>query len=292
MSGSGLPGDRLAEGAHDDLLAAAHRQAVRPVAWPVEGKPPLEVHNLTVAYHRRPVLWDIDFAIPAGALVGVVGPNGAGKSTLLKAAMGLLPATSGEVRLFGAPFPAHRQRVGYVPQRESVDWDFPASVADVVGMGRYGKRRLFQRPTAADRAVAARALEHMGMASFAKRQISQLSGGQQQRVFLARALAQEADLYLMDEPFAGVDASTEQAVIELLRELRRQGRTVVVVHHDLGSVRDYFDWVVMLNLRLVAAGPVSEVFTAEHLRHTYGGRLHLLAEVGETLRRDRADGTP
>jgi len=275
---------------HDDQLEAARQRATPPVAWPVEGVPPLEVHNLTVAYHRRPVLWDVDFAIPAGTLVGIVGPNGAGKSTLLKAAMGLLPLNAGEVRLFGAPFPAHRSRVGYVPQRESVDWDFPASVSDVVLMGRYGKRRLFQRPTAADRAIAARALEHMRMSAFAGRQISQLSGGQQQRVFLARALAQESDLYLMDEPFSGVDAATEQAVIELLRELRRQGRTVVVVHHDLASVPEYFDWVVMLNLRLVAAGPVAEVFTSAHLRNTYGGRLHLLSEVGETLRRGRGEG--
>uniref|UniRef100_A0A832ICR0 Metal ABC transporter ATP-binding protein n=1 Tax=Eiseniibacteriota bacterium TaxID=2212470 RepID=A0A832ICR0_UNCEI len=269
-----------------DTPGAAARATVRAV----DGVPALEAHNLTVAYHRRPVLWDVDFAVPQGALVGVVGPNGAGKSTLLKAAMGLLPLASGEVRLFGAPFPAHRARVGYVPQRESVDWDFPASVFDVVLMGRYGRRGLFRRPHAADREIARRALQHMGMAAFAGRQISQLSGGQQQRVFLARALAQEADLYLMDEPFAGVDAATEQAVIALLRELRAQGRTVVVVHHDLASVPDYFDWVLMLNLRLVAAGPVAEVFTPDHLRQTYGGRLHLLAEVGEALRRGAPGG--
>jgi manganese/zinc/iron transport system ATP- binding protein len=259
----------------------------------IEEIPPLEVHNLTAAYHRRPVLWDIDFAIPAGSLVGIVGPNGAGKSTLLKAVMGLLPIASGEVRLFGEPFPSGRQRVGYVPQRESVDWDFPASVLDVVLMGRYGKHPLFRRLNAADRETALHALQQMGMAGFADRQISQLSGGQQQRVFLARALAQESDLYLMDEPFAGVDAATEQAVIELLRELRRQGKTVVCVHHDLGSVRDFFDWVLLLNLRLVASGPVAEVFTEENLRATYGGRLRLLTEVGEAVRRSGtgSDGT-
>jgi len=254
--------------------------------------PPLEVHNLTVAYHRRPVLWDVDFTIPPGVLAGVVGPNGAGKSTLLKAVMGLLPLASGDVRLFGGTLPEHRHRVAYVPQRESVDWDFPTDVQDVVLMGRYGKRSLFQRPNAADRAIAHRAIEQMGMGSYARRQISQLSGGQQQRVFLARALAQEADLYLMDEPLAGVDAATEQAVIELLRELRARGRTVIVVHHDLGSVPEYFDWVVMLNLRLVTAGPVAEAFTQEHLRRTYGGRLHLLTEVGEALRRSGANPKP
>ncbi|HYM82203.1 MAG TPA: metal ABC transporter ATP-binding protein [Candidatus Limnocylindria bacterium] len=257
--------------------------------FPIEGVPPLEVHDLSVAYQRRPVLWDIDFAIPPATLIGVVGPNGAGKSTLLKAVMGLLPLASGEVRLFGEPFPAHRQRLGYVPQRESVDWDFPTSALDVVLMGRYGKRALFQRPNAADREIARRALQRMGMAAFADRQISQLSGGQQQRVFLARALAQEAELYLMDEPFAGVDAATEQAVLELLRELKTQGRTVVVVHHDLANVPQYFDWVLMLNLRLVAIGPVNEVFTAEHLRQTYGGRLRLLTEVTETLRRQEQE---
>lgn len=252
---------------------------------PVSGVPALEVHNLTIAYHRRPVLWDVDFAIPEGVLVGVIGPNGAGKSTLLKGVMGLLPLASGSVSLFGGPLATHRRRVGYVPQRESVDWDFPVRVREVVTMGRYGHRRLFERPTAADRAIAERALERMGMSAYSERQISELSGGQQQRVFLARALAQEADLYLMDEPFAGVDAATEQAVVELLRELRGKGRTVMVVHHDLASVPDYFDWAVMLNLRLVACGPVADVFTPEHLRNTYGGRLSLLADVGEAVRR-------
>jgi manganese/zinc/iron transport system ATP- binding protein len=266
--------------------------AARAGGAPAGAVAPLEVHNLTVAYHRRPVLWDVDFAIPPGVLVGVIGPNGAGKSTLLKAVMGLIPVASGGVRLFGEPFPAHRARIGYVPQRETVDWDFPTSVLDVVLMGRYGKRPLFRRPTAADREVARRALRQMGMSEFENRQISQLSGGQQQRVFLARALAQESDLYLMDEPLAGVDASTEKAVIELLRELRGQGRTVLAVHHDLASVREYFDWVLMLNLRLVTVGPTKDVFHDEHLRQTYGGRLHVLAEVGEALGRGGAGIQP
>jgi manganese/zinc/iron transport system ATP- binding protein len=249
------------------------------------------VHDLSVAYHRRAVLWDVDFALPAGRLVGVVGPNGAGKSTLLKAVMGLVPPASGEVRVFAETLDRVRQRVAYVPQRESVDWDFPTSALDVVLMGRYGKRPLFARPKPADRAIAERALQRMGMGAFAGRQISQLSGGQQQRVFLARALAQEADLYLMDEPFAGVDAATEQAVLELLRELRAAGSTVIVVHHDLASVPQYFDWVLLLNLRLVAAGPVAEAFTNDTLRATYGGRLQLLTDVTEAVRRAEA-GVP
>jgi len=289
MSGPAARGTArgAARGAAEAPAGAARDVAKAPVSAPA-----LEVHNLTVAYDRRPVLWDVDFAIPPGVLVGVVGPNGAGKSTLLKAVMGLLPLASGEVRLFGEPFPRHRQRLGYVPQRESVDWDFPVSVFDVVLMGRYGTLPLFRRPKAADREIARRSLQEMGIADLAGRQISRLSGGQQQRVFLARALAQEAELYLMDEPLAGVDAATEQAVIDLLRSLRGRGRTVVVVHHDLGSVPEYFDWVVMLNQRLIAAGPVEASFTSETVRQTYGGRLHLLTEVGEALRRAGEDGAP
>jgi manganese/zinc/iron transport system ATP- binding protein len=277
---SGTPGP--APGSGPRATGAAPSEATAPA---------LEVHDLSVAYHRRAVLWDVDFALPPGNLVGVVGPNGAGKSTLLKAVMGLVPPASGEVRVFGGPLARHRQRVAYVPQRESVDWDFPTSAFDVVLMGRYGKHRLFARPNAADRAIAQRALQRMGMAGFAQRQISQLSGGQQQRVFLARALAQEAELYLMDEPFAGVDAATEQAVLELLRELRERGSTVVVVHHDLASVPQYFDWVLLLNLRLVAGGPVGQVFTNDNLRATYGGRLQLLTDVAEAVRKAEA-GVP
>ncbi len=254
------------------------------------GPSPLEVHDLTVSYNRRPVLWDIDFSVPEGKLIGIVGPNGAGKSTLIKGIMGLVPLASGYVRLFGHELADVRRRVGYVPQRSSVDWDFPTNALDVVLMGRYGRLGLFRRPRAADVEVAHEALRKVGMAEFARRQISQLSGGQQQRVFIARALAQDADIYLMDEPFVGVDAATEAAIIELLREMRRQGKTVLVVHHDLQSAPDYFDWVLLLNLRMVAFGPIGEVFTDELLQKTYGGRLSLLSEVTELMRQQARQG--
>ncbi|MGE3799660.1 MAG: metal ABC transporter ATP-binding protein [Candidatus Kapaibacterium sp.] len=251
----------------------------------LSGVPPLEVHDLTVSYHRRPVLWDIDFATPEGKLIAIVGPNGAGKSTLIKGIMGLVPLASGYVKIFGEDLERARSRVGYVPQRNSVDWDFPTSVLDVVMMGRYGRIGLFRRPRDSDRDVAMEALRQVGIVDLAKRQISQLSGGQQQRVFIARALAQDADLYLMDEPFVGVDAATEGAIIELLREMRRRGKTVIVVHHDLGTVREYFDWVLLLNLRLVAFGPLDEVFTDTLLQQTYGGRLNLLTKVAELMKK-------
>lgn len=243
--------------------------------------PIIEVHDLTVSYDKKPVLWNVDFTIPAGALVGIIGPNGAGKSTLIKAIMGLLPLSSGHTELFGQQLDQVRKRVSYVPQRESVDWDFPASVMDIALMGRYGQRGLFNRITAEDRSIARQALEQVHMLEFANRQIGQLSGGQQQRVFLARALAQQADLYFMDEPFAGVDAATEGAIIELLKELKAQGKTILVVHHDLQSAEEYFDWIVLLNTRLVASGPVKEVLTPTLLQETYGGKLSLLAQVGD-----------
>ena len=245
---------------------------------------PLSIHDMTVAYHRRPVLWDIDYNAPRGRLVAIVGPNGAGKSTLIKAALELVPKASGRVRFFGQPYRAIRSRVGYVPQRESVDWDFPVSALDVVAMGLYRRIGWFLPVTRRYRQQALASLEQVGMADYATRQISQLSGGQQQRVFLARALAQEADLYLMDEPFAGVDASTEQAIVGILRQLRDSGKTALVVHHDLETVEDYFDDVLLLNLRLVAAGPIGEVFTRENLRKTYGGKLALLDQVGEQMK--------
>lgn len=245
----------------------------------------VEVHDLTVAYHRKPVLWDIDVSLPAGQLIAIVGPNGAGKSTLLKATLGILPIASGYVEIFNRPIMQARPLIGYVPQRESVDWDFPVSAIDVVLMGRYGRLGWIRRPGKADRIFAAECLEKLGMGEYAKRQINQLSGGQQQRIFLARALAQEASLYFMDEPFAGVDAATERAIVELLRTLRAAGKTVVAVHHDLQTVPEYFDYVVMLNMRLVAAGPAAEVFTPENLQKTYGGRLTLLDQAAEVIRR-------
>ncbi len=216
----------------------------------------IEVTDLTVAYKEQPVLWDVDLSVPEGVLMAIVGPNGAGKSTLIKAIMGLVPTAAGQVRIYGQPFAAQRGRVGYVPQRGSVDWDFPTDALDVVTMGLYRKLGWVKRPGKPERALALEALHKVGMADFAGRQISQLSGGQQQRVFLARALVQDAQIYLMDEPFAGVDATTERAIIVLLRELRAAGKTVVVVHHDLQTVPEYFDWVTLLNVRRIASGPV------------------------------------
>ncbi len=245
--------------------------------------PVVELHDITVTYHKKPVLWDIDLTLPSGAIIGIIGPNGAGKSTMIKAIMNLVELSSGYVKLFDKTLDQVRSRVSYVPQKESVDWDFPASVLDVVLMGRYGKMGLFTRPRKADKEVSMECLRQVDMVEYANRQISQLSGGQQQRVFLARALAQEADLYFMDEPFSGVDAATERAIIDLMKTMSKQGKTVVVVHHDLQSAREYFDWAVLLNLRLIASGPAHEVMTNALLQETYGGKLTLLAEVGDLL---------
>lgn len=249
-------------------------------------QPALEIHDLTVAFDRKPVLWNIDLMIPQGKLVGVIGPNGAGKSTLIKAVMGILTLSSGYVKIFDRDIEDVRSRISYVPQRESVDWDFPASVMDVVLMGRYAHLGLFKRPRKADRDIAMDCLKKVGMDAFARRQISQLSGGQQQRTFLARALAQQADIYFMDEPFSGVDAATEKTIINLLRNMTNSGKTVMVVHHDLHSVSQYFDWVIMLNTRLVAFGPTETTFTPKNLHETYGGKLTILSDVADLLRRE------
>lgn len=234
---------------------------------------PLALRGMTVSYGEKPALFSLDATFPAGRMSAIVGPNGAGKSTLLKAALGLIPRVSGEVRVFGRPVAAARDRIAYVPQRSSVDWDFPATAINVVMMGLYGRLGLWRRMTGRHRAEALACLDRVGMADFAGRQIGQLSGGQQQRVFLARALAQKADLYLLDEPFAGVDAATERAIIDVLSDLRNEGRSVIAVHHDLSTVADYFDHVLLLNMRRVAEGPVSEVYSARALSEAYGGRL-------------------
>ncbi|MFW5697607.1 MAG: metal ABC transporter ATP-binding protein [Fimbriimonadaceae bacterium] len=241
-----------------------------------EAAPPLEISDLTVAYGDKAAVWDLDMRVESGSLHGVMGPNGAGKSTVMKAAMGLLPTVAGTVRFFGDPLAKVRKRVGYVPQRGSVDWDFPTDALDVVTMGLYGKLGLIRRPKSKHREFARQCLDRVGLAEYEKRHISQLSGGQQQRVFLARALAQEADLYLMDEPFAGVDATTERTIIDVLNELRDQGKSAVIVHHDLGTVESYFDHATILNVRLVASGPIEQAFTAENLRAAYGSRLAFL----------------
>jgi manganese/zinc/iron transport system ATP- binding protein len=237
----------------------------------------IEVTDLTIAYKDKPVLWDVDMDVPAGILMAIVGPNGAGKTTMIKSILGLIKPAAGQVLVYGKPYVDQRHLVGYVPQRGSVDWDFPTSVLDVVMMGRYGALGWLKRPGAAERNAALDALDKVGMRAFAERQISQLSGGQQQRVFLARALVQDAQLYFMDEPFQGVDATTERAIVTLLQELRSAGKTVVVVHHDLQTVPEYFDWVTMLNVRRIASGPVEEVFTEQNLRLTYGGKVAFLS---------------
>lgn len=244
---------------------------------------PLAIHDMTVAYHRRPVLWDIDYDAPPGQLTAIVGPNGSGKTTLIKAAVDLVPRASGDVRFFGSAYHKVRHRVGYVPQRGSVDWDFPVNALDVVAMGLYKQIGWLRPVTRRYRDKAMHYLERVGMADYAKRQISQLSGGQQQRVFLARALSQQADVYLMDEPFVGVDAATERAIVIILQELREAGKAALVVHHDLQTVPEYFDHVLLLNMRLVATGPIPEVFTPENLRATYGGKLALLDQVGHRM---------
>ncbi|MGG4144621.1 metal ABC transporter ATP-binding protein [Paenibacillus algorifonticola] len=241
---------------------------------------PLTIEGLSVAYQKKPVLRGVSFSVAEGELIGVIGPNGAGKSTLMKAALGLIPRLSGEVLIYGKPYRQQRRLIGYVPQRESVDWDFPTNALDVVMMGRYGHLGLFGRPGAKERRLAMECLAKVGMADFATRQISQLSGGQQQRVFLARALVQDAKLYFMDEPFAGVDAATEKAIITLLQELKRQGKTVIVVHHDLATVEEYFDSVLLLNVELQAYGKTEQVFTQQMLQQTYGGRLAFLERGG------------
>ncbi|MCG8474149.1 MAG: metal ABC transporter ATP-binding protein [Cytophagales bacterium] len=230
----------------------------------------VQVDDLTVAYNYKPVLWDVDLKIPEGVLMAVVGPNGAGKSTLIKSVLGIVKPLAGSVKVFGKPYEKQRRHVAYVPQKGSVDWDFPTTALDVVTMGTYGRLGWMRRPGAKQKKEALEALEKVGMLPFKNRQISQLSGGQQQRIFLARALVQNASVYLMDEPFQGVDATTEKAIIRILKDLRRTGKTVIVVHHDLQTVPEYFDWVTFLNVKKIATGPVKEIFNDDHLTQTYG----------------------
>ena len=244
---------------------------------------PLKITGLSVAYQKKPVLRNVSFEVTEGELIGVIGPNGAGKSTLIKAALGLIPRLAGEVKVYGKPCNQQRQLIGYVPQRESVDWDFPTNALDVVMMGRYGHLGWFRRPGSKEKEIAMECLSKVGMADYATRQISQLSGGQQQRVFLARALAQDAKLYFMDEPFAGVDAATEKAIISLLQELKGSGKTVIVVHHDLATVKEYFDSVLLLNVELQEYGRTNDVFTRANLQRTYGGRLSFLDRQDDEL---------
>ncbi|UUY01899.1 metal ABC transporter ATP-binding protein [Svornostia abyssi] len=246
----------------------------------MSGAAALEVRRITVSYGARPVLWDVDATFPTGSLSAIVGPNGAGKSTLLRAALGLIAVDSGQSLISGHPARAALDHVAYVPQREAVDWDFPITVGEVVAMGRYRSTGWFRRVGREDRAIAAAALDRVGMAAYADRQIGQLSGGQRQRVFFARALAQETPLLVMDEPFAGIDARTQASLLELLGELRDEGRSIVVVHHELATVRERFDWALLLNVRAIACGPVSESLAPDMLARAYGTGAEALQWAG------------
>lgn len=239
----------------------------------------IEVENLSASYRKTPVIEQIAFKVKPGTLTGIIGPNGAGKSTLIKTMLQLHPSLTGEVTFFGKHYKSVKKRIGYVPQRGSVDWDFPTTALDVVLMGLYGKIGLMKWPRKEHKRRAYEALEKMGMATYASRQISQLSGGQQQRVFLARALAQDADIYFMDEPLAGVDAATERAIMKILKELKEQRKTVMIVHHDLQTVAEYFDWVLLINRTVIAHGPTDKAFTKENIIKTYGGNLKWIKEV-------------
>lgn len=242
---------------------------------------PLAIRGLTVSYGEKPAVFSVDATFQPGEMTAIIGPNGAGKSTMLKATLGIVTPVSGKITAWGQPLDNMRARIAYVPQRATVDWDFPTRVLDVVMMGQYRQLGLLRRVQTKHVQVALRCLERVGMDGFADRQIGQLSGGQQQRVFLARALAQDADLYLLDEPFAGVDAATEKAIIAVLKGLRAQGKTVVAVHHDLATVPEYFDRVFLINTSRIAEGTVAEAFTQSNLQEAYGGRL-ATAQMGAT----------
>ena len=245
--------------------------------------PIIEAHNLTVLYGRKPAIWNVDFKLPEGQVIGIMGPNGSGKSTLLKAIMGVVNPTTGYTKVYDQELEKVRHKVSYVPQRQDIDWDFPASVWDVVSMGRFHIRGLFKRLTSEDHDIIQESLGKVIMLGFAKRQISQLSGGQQQRVFLARALAQQGELFLMDEPFAGVDIATEEMIVNLLKDMKSKGKTLVIVHHDLHTAQSYFDHLVLLNTRLVACGKTSDVFTDQILTDTYGGKLTTISKISQEL---------
>lgn len=240
--------------------------------------PAIHIEDLTIAYAERPVLWDVDLDVETGGLWAIVGPNGAGKTTLIRAIMGLLKPLAGHVYLYGQPSKKARRRIAYVPQRSGLDWDFPVTVLDAVMMGSYGRLGLLRRPGKRERIQGLEALERVGLSAYSDRHIGQLSGGQQQRVLLARALMQDGDLYLMDEPFQGIDAVTERAIVEVLRTIKDAGKTVVAVHHDLQTVAEYFESVALINVRVIAAGKVVDVLDDKNLRLTYGGRTpHLPA---------------
>jgi len=243
----------------------------------------ISVRNLTISYNKRPAIKGINLDLEQGNIIGIIGPNGAGKSTLLKGILGLLPADTGEIKIFGEDVKDSLKKVAYIPQKEQFDWDFPINVSEVVMMGRYPYISIFGYPTSKDRELVAKVLEKVEMSKYAKTQIRNLSGGQQQRIFLARALAQESEIYFLDEPFVGVDAKTEVAIFKLIKELKDAGKTILIVHHDLSKVMDYFDKVILVNQTLVAYGNTEEVFTEELIHKTYGGRLTILQKVNQLI---------
>lgn len=232
----------------------------------------ISVKDLTVAYQEKPVIWDLDFYAPPKTLMGIIGPNGSGKTTLLKSILGIVTPATGDIHVMGKPYNRFEHNIAYVPQKNSVDWNFPTDVFDVVLMGRYGHLSWFARPSQKDKEIAWQALEMVQMQDFAHRQISQLSGGQQQRIFLARALAQQASIFILDEPFVGIDVVTEQLILQLLQKLRDEGKTILVVHHDLSTVKKYFDWTFLMNIKHIAIGPTKLVLTEENIAKTFGSQ--------------------
>ena len=240
----------------------------------------ISVKGLSVSYERKRVLTNIYLEVEGGKIHGVVGPNGAGKSTLFKAILGLIYTNTGQILINGHDITEERKRVVYVPQKTDVDWTFPATVFDIVMMGRYPNKKIFQRLNDKDKKLTMDALEEVGMTTFKDRQIGELSGGQQQRVFLARALCQQADVFLLDEPFVGVDMTTEEHIIKILKRLASENKTLLVVHHDLSTVDTYFDNVILLNQRMIAYGPTEDTFTKENIAKAYGGQLPILHKTG------------
>ena len=241
----------------------------------------LSVCHLSVYYDSNPILWDINLEIPSGSIVGIIGPNGAGKSTLIKAILSMTSSLTGKVSFFETSLEHNRKKIAYLPQRSSVDWDFPITVLEVVLMGLYPRKSFFSWLGVQDKQKAYDVLDQVGMRSYAHRQISQLSGGQQQRVFLARALLQDADIYFMDEPFAGVDVATEHAIMLIMKDLREKNKTIFMVHHDLNTAKNYFDWTILLNKALIACGPTAEVFTEENVARAYGRDGKLVFDVSK-----------
>ncbi len=240
----------------------------------------IDVKGLSVSYERKRVLSNIFLKIESGNVYGVIGPNGAGKSTLFKSILGIININTGAIKVFDKEVEEVRKRVAYVPQKDEVDWSFPATVIDIVLMGRYPHKKMLQRLDKNDHRIAEQALEKLGILDLRDRQIGALSGGQQQRVFIARAICQEADLFFLDEPFVGVDMTTEHKIIEILKELAAEDKTILVVHHDLATVDDYFNKVILLNQRLLTYGDTTEVFTRENIARTYAPQMQILQEVG------------